>query len=277
MNLKKLHIYLHDFLLFLKSPAQEPGEMGSLLSTGARFWMAYVTEVIIALIISLPLIYLIDHFLLRLQLVAEFADMDNLFVAIVLIVILAPVLEELLFRYPLKFIKPRFLKLAVYSSSLLFGLIHISNYENNQWLFYVLIPVIVSSQSLGGFVLAYLRLREGFLWSMMAHALFNATFILFSLLFNQNRLVVEETNERYDLTIREYSFREGKQVTEFYRSGERIDSIVWKQASLQSLVDSLSSTPLTADQALINMTLKTGRSMPADSVLWVLKKEYRIE
>lgn len=169
MKLKTtLRLYVSDFLLFLKSPAQRPDETASPISRGSRFWMAYVTKLCIAIVISLPLIYLADKLLLRLHLKDGFAGLDNLFVAIILMVIIAPVLEDMLFRYPLRFIKPRFLKLAVYISSVLFGLLHMTNYENNQWLFYVLTPIIVSSQSLGGFVLAYLRLREGLLWSMFA-------------------------------------------------------------------------------------------------------------
>lgn len=279
MNLKTtLRLYLYDFFLFLKNPTQRPAETRSLISRATRFWMAYFTELCIAVVISIPLIYLADKFLLRLHLNDGFTSMDNLFVAIIFMVLLAPVLEELLFRYPLRFIRPRFLKLAVYISSVLFGLVHLGNYENNQWLFYVLAPIIVSSQSLGGFVLAYLRLREGLLWSMFAHALFNATVILFSVIFDQGLVRLNEQNERYSLTVKEYSFKQGKQVREIYRSGERIDSIVWKQASLQALVDSLSDKSLKADQTLVDVEFNTvGHPIATDSVLVLLRKEFRIE
>jgi len=56
-----------------------------------------VTELCIAIVISIPLIYLADKFLLQLHPKEGFAGFDNLFVAIVLIVLIVPVLEELLF------------------------------------------------------------------------------------------------------------------------------------------------------------------------------------
>ena len=272
-----LRLFIDDVLLFLRNPSHRTGAAGAMISTATRFWMAYLTKLCIAITISLPLIYLTDKFVLRLQMNESFSGFDNLFVFIILMVIMAPVLEELVFRFPLRFIKPKFLKLTVYVSSILFGLVHLGNYENQQWLFYVLSPIIVSSQSLGGLVLAYLRLREGILWSMFAHGLFNATLIGIGLLFYQGWMVLDEKNERYSMIIKEYSFTEGKEMKEIYRTGNFIDSIVWKQASLQSLVDSLGEDVLMADQVIVDVEFKTGHPMPADSVLILLKKEFRIE
>ncbi len=151
------------------------------------------------------------------------------------------------------------------------------NYENGQPLFYALLPIIVSSQTLGGLVLAYLRLHEGLLWSMFAHGLFNATVGLLSLLLLQGWVALDEKEDHYRLTVTEHAFKTDRPKTHIYRNGERIDSIMWRQASLQSLVDSLHGEGLLADQTLVDVDLKTTRPLTADSVLAMLKKEFRIE
>lgn len=111
---------------------------------------------------------------------------------------------------------------------------------------------------------------------MFAHALHNATILILSTILLHDRVVLSETGDHYTLTVTEYSFREGPPATHVYRNGELIDSIVWKQADLQSLVDSLSSTPLQADQMLVDVELETTQPISADSVLTLLRKEFRI-
>lgn len=272
-----IHIFLHDLLLFLKQPSQELEAAKHQLSSGTRFWLVFLTELLVAFIITTPLVLLIDNYVVRLRLTDVALGSHNLFVLIILVVIFAPVLEELLFRYPLKFFKPRYLKAAVYTSSIIFGFIHATNYENNQTLFYLLLPLIISSQSAGGFMLAYLRMREGFLWSLFSHGLFNATVLLLSVLFLHDRLVISDKQAHYTLVVQEYVYQGSPQQTTIYRTGNHIDSIIWKQAYLQQLVDSLSKEPLQADQVMVDVDFKAAHPISADSILTLLGKEFRIE
>lgn len=92
---------------------------------------------------------------------------------LVLAVIVAPFLEELLFRAPLTMFKAnRSFKYAFYCSVLLFGLMHITNFEglNGQ---YWAIPVLVSPQLSAGIFLGFIRTRLGLFWSILLHAAHN--------------------------------------------------------------------------------------------------------
>lgn len=277
MSLKTIRIFTDDLVAFLKHPGRETTMAATSLSRCSRFWLALLVSFCITVGISAPLIHLVDRFLVRLRFSSSMDVTQDFFLLIVLGVMVAPLLEELVFRYPLKLVKPRYLKLAVYFSSIVFGLVHAINYENSEPLFYALLPIIVSSQALGGLILAYLRLRDGVLWSMFAHGLFNAAIALLSLLFLQNRMALDEKEDHYHLTVKEYAFKNGKQKTHIHRNGRRIDSIMWRQGSLQSLVDSLHGNGLYADKLLVDVDLKTSRPLSADSVLALLKKQYRIE
>ncbi|WP_257670871.1 CPBP family intramembrane glutamic endopeptidase [Parapedobacter tibetensis] len=84
----------------------------------------------------------------------------------------------------------------MYVSSVVFGLYHLSNYANQEVLFYALSPIIVGSQLLGGFLLAYLRLKHGLRWSILAHAVFNALVVIPSAWLFQGKTVICNLTEK---------------------------------------------------------------------------------
>ena len=98
--------------------------------------------------------------------------------------IVAPIIEELLFRAPLtSFKKPKSFKIAFYSFALLFGLIHITNYELSTKII-LLSPILILPQLLGGGYLGYIRVRFGLRWSILLHATFNFLILNLEFLFD---------------------------------------------------------------------------------------------
>lgn len=92
-------------------------------------------------------------------------------------VIIAPLFEELIFRAPLGlFRKSAYFKYAFYISVFLFGLIHITNFENIDG-YYWLIPVLIAPQLFAGFYLGFIRVKLGLIWSILLHAVHNLALI----------------------------------------------------------------------------------------------------
>ncbi|WP_394972141.1 CPBP family intramembrane glutamic endopeptidase [uncultured Croceitalea sp.] len=92
-------------------------------------------------------------------------------------VLLAPVLEELIFRAPLGLFKnSKHFKYAFYISVLFFGLIHIGNYESVEG-YYWLVPVLVAPQISAGIFLGFIRTKLGLVWSILLHAAHNLVLI----------------------------------------------------------------------------------------------------
>ena len=88
--------------------------------------------------------------------------------------VVAPVIEELVFRGPLWYFREsRYFKVAFYASAVAFALVHLSNFPNlgEVWL---LAPVLISPQLFLGLFLGYVRVRFGLLWAMIFHAAYNA-------------------------------------------------------------------------------------------------------
>ncbi|MGY0408640.1 MAG: CPBP family intramembrane glutamic endopeptidase [Polaribacter sp.] len=95
--------------------------------------------------------------------------------------IFMPILEETIFRAPITlFKKPKAFKIAFYTFALLFGFMHITNFEITTNVL-LLAPFLVLPQILLGACLGYIRIRFGLQWSMLLHAAYNG--ILFTIGF----------------------------------------------------------------------------------------------
>ncbi|MFY7671477.1 CPBP family intramembrane glutamic endopeptidase [Tenacibaculum sp. MEBiC06402] len=95
-------------------------------------------------------------------------------------IIVAPIIEEIIFRGPLTlFYNPKYFKNSFFIFTILFGFIHILNFEltTNALL---LSPILVLPQTILGGYLGFIRVKFGLAWSILLHATYNAFFILIS-------------------------------------------------------------------------------------------------
>lgn len=101
----------------------------------------------------------------------------------VMAVVIAPLLEEVIFRAPLvSFKKGKQFRIGFYTFAILFGLVHITNYNltTNVLLF---APILVLPQLLLGGYLGFIRVRFGLLWSILLHAAYNGILMGGALIF----------------------------------------------------------------------------------------------
>lgn len=101
-----------------------------------------------------------------------------------ILVILTPFIEEFFFRYFLRYksYMTNFLTIEkwnkifpvlVYSSTVCFALIHLTNFSNNSLLFYILSPIIVLSQTITGLIITFIRIRFSFILGVIYHWIWN--------------------------------------------------------------------------------------------------------
>jgi len=87
--------------------------------------------------------------------------------------VLAPILEEIIFRGPLIFLKDsKYFKFFFYASVLIFGFYHMTNFEITTTTL-LLSPLLVSPQLSVGTLLGFIRVRFGLLWAIALHAAYN--------------------------------------------------------------------------------------------------------
>lgn len=94
-------------------------------------------------------------------------------------VVIAPLVEETIFRAPLTLFKnKKGFKIAFYAFAIAFGFIHITNYEiTKNILLYS--PLLIAPQIFAGFYFGFIRVKFGLVWSIALHAAYNG--FLFSL------------------------------------------------------------------------------------------------
>ena len=101
--------------------------------------------------------------------------------------VIAPVMEELIFRAPLTLFKQaRLFKIAFYAIGIIFAYVHLFNFEltTNVILFS---PLLVAPQFFIGLIFGFIRVRLGLLWSIFLHSLYNGLLVsLFLLASNGN-------------------------------------------------------------------------------------------
>jgi uncharacterized protein len=110
----------------------------------------------------------------------NFEDLfKNPFETIVAMVIIAPLIEESLFRFGIGFYRNSFFfKWIYYLSSLIFGFVHFFYYDftNSS---YFLIPLITLPQICCGFIFGYVRVAYGIGYSILLHSIYNSFILIF--------------------------------------------------------------------------------------------------
>lgn len=100
-------------------------------------------------------------------------------------VILAPISEELIFRAPITLFckyKNNF-RFIFYGFAILFGYVHISNFEISTNVL-LISPILIAPQAFLGLLLGMIRVRLGLIYAILFHAVYNAILVIPSVLIS---------------------------------------------------------------------------------------------
>lgn len=231
---------LKELLTFFRSPKENIAKTESSKAKIKVLFSAY-------LIFLLPVL-LSTSFLLIAQHFGVVNDEDHKLIAMLedtpaaillfLVVIMAPLWEELFFRLPLRWERAYIFKLFLlpmrlggkeayqrtlqqahplwqrnytyifYFTVLFFGLIHVANFttQGPMWQLLLCAPLLVVPQLLLGSLLGFIRLRLGFWWGVLLHALHNLIFVGMALLAQEELTKNQEIHQtdQYKLTYQWY-------------------------------------------------------------------------
>ena len=279
---------LWDFVSFLKHPkdVQTKESFKRKLQT---IFILLGLEMCLLYFVLVPLYYLIEHFVST-KSKLDYKH-DTLLISIISSIILAPVLEEIGFRlilrrkFPIKYIFSQKLwdkifPFLVYASSVIFGFVHLTNYTNDGFWFYVFSPIIITSQLIGGFVIVFIRVRYNFFYGILYHALWNML-MTFIMLFTDNfSSPYQEKTEKYSIEISEKHFfdEDEKQVFKIDSLQGKIYKIEVEQYSFQHFLDSLyQGNKYQINDAFIKMKFDSQKGVTKEEFIEILKKEYNID
>jgi len=281
---------LSDFFGFLK----KPNDQQINLSTKNKLLVIFkllILELSFTLIIVLPIDYLISN-LMTVKSASLGYEFNTIYSIILLMVLLVPFFEEIIFRSVLRYNSVfskyisrenwnRYFPLLVYSTSILFGLVHASNYYNDSYLFYILSPLILLSQLSGGFVLSYIRVRINFYYGFLYHALWNftAALIIPSVFLLFSKPFIDKT-KNYNLKVDENMLfhKNEVQTISYDIKDDKIYKIEAKQLYLQDILDVVyGKEKYYADENLVDMNFSSKQGVTKEELKKILEKEYEIE
>ena len=263
-----------DFLAFLKNPIEQPDAVQTRSEKAKKLFTLLMIDipvmgVLIGILSGIEALGLFD---------LEANKFNLLFLTIpvwpliFILVILIPFFEELIFRlylrykynYLLRFLVfttsiggkvnhekvenwvnrvwARRYKIVYYFSAILFGFVHIANYDATSMIL-IFSPIIVAPQFFAGLLLGYIRIRHGLISGFLLHAMHNAIFICIPLLFMAGSLknLTAETKE-YTLEIDGSTSQSDAGLIHYYA-----DSVIITNVSIKSILTEL----LNKDEMLI--------------------------
>ncbi len=203
----------HALWRFIKKPVELSEDKASLqlkIGTCGALFLIQIPPllVLMALVGGLEQLGLWDEDMHSLQKI--FQEMEPVLIFF-FAVIMAPLLEEVMFRLILRFrsnflilwsihigvalqlgqkrsllktarkVWDKFYDWVFYLMTMAFGLMHIMNFEPSLNI-YLLAPILVAPQILIGINLGYLRVRFGLIWSILFHAFYNGILMSIALL-----------------------------------------------------------------------------------------------
>ncbi|MBF1098226.1 MAG: CPBP family intramembrane metalloprotease [Riemerella sp.] len=279
---------LWDFVSFLKHP-KDVQTKESLKRKLQTIFILLGFEMCVVCFVLMPLNYLVEHFVST-DSKHDF-DKKSITSVIFFAVVLAPVLEEIGFRlilrriFPIKYIFSqklwdRIFPFLVYASSVIFGFVHLTNYTNDGFWFYIFSPIIIASQLIGGFIITFIRVKYNFFYGILYHSLWNASLIFLFIFIDHFSSPYQEKTEKYSIEISEKHFfdEDEKQVFKIDSLQGKIYKIEVEQYSFQHFLDSLyQGNKYQINDAFIKMKFDSQKGVTKEEFIEILKKEYDIE
>lgn len=174
----------NEVIWFLKNPILEKDKNININYRIKKLFYLLVISIISALLLSIPLIIIESLGFINTDkhAVAKLIKNNSLSFIFISAVIVAPLTEELIFRAPITTFKNNTnFKFIFYIFTIIFGLVHLFNY-NITTKTLLLSPFLIAPQIILGGYLGFIRVRFGLIWSILLHLIYNGIFIGISLL-----------------------------------------------------------------------------------------------
>ncbi|MGB1042775.1 MAG: lysostaphin resistance A-like protein [Tenacibaculum sp.] len=170
----------NELIAYLKNPVLEKDDNLNSSYRFKKFLHLLVISILTGALLT-PLFVLIEHLgwvNMENHAMEELMRNNTKWFIFFIAVILAPLFEELFFRAPITlFRRAKTFKIAFYVFAILFGLVHLTNFNITTNVL-LLAPILVAPQTILGGYLGFIRVRFGLQWSMLLHACYNAFFVL---------------------------------------------------------------------------------------------------
>lgn len=269
---------LKDFLQFLKFPTDKQDPIQTRTHKVKRLFTLLILDIPLMGLLSILVNFFNERGWVKIEnhQITLLLELFPIWMVLVLTIIIIPFIEEIIFRLFLKYKRNYLLKAIAsvfnqktinktdnlivnfwnkryfaffYGSAILFGIIHITNYDSQSTIIYLL-PILILPQFILALFIGYLRVRYNFMLGYLMHALHNAFFMTIALMsISPSVIKTDINNSDYSLKIEEVT--RSKNETINYAE----DSIQFIGTDLKTVLSVLTKKDedlLTSDKNLLN-------------------------
>lgn len=250
-----------DIWKWIKNPKEGFLHNLSFRDKLVRLFKILILDFLIAVILGFVLHYIHNN-VQRLEAPLEPFSLWELILILSLVV---PLLEEIIFRLPLVY-KRNYLargldkltkgfisrkwnsiyRYFVYTLAATFGLVHIGNFSDVNLLLLALSPIVVGGQLIGGLMISYVRVKFGFVWGLAQHVIFNSIIGLL-ILSGHNSVIIQVSNSDIELDIRRLEYVDSDSSSlNVNKANDKIFSIEANDYQLQEVLDDISDDTVEA-------------------------------
>lgn len=280
-----------DVWSWLKNPVEERLELGFSAKLG-KFVQVFLMDILVSSVV-IGTVLGIHFYIQRLETPLEPFDLMEL---LLLSIVIAPIFEELIFRfmliykrnYPLRLINKltkgkvkrnwgKIFKIQVYVMAVLFGFVHLFNYSNLGTLLLLFSPIIIGGQLIGGFLISYLRVKLGFLWAVASHMLFNGIITIVFVLIFHNGVITQVSQDNLELEVVGLQYVESEDSTlETKIEGDKIFSIQANDYGLQEILNEIGEEDeIVYDNSWVDFEFTSEEGIASDKLIDLLDDEIR--
>lgn len=276
--------FIKEIISFYKNPQDIRSSDTSLKKNVQAILYIFFIDFIIFLPILLGLFYLSEHDILPIDSKLIDYSSNTIWAATLSIVILVPILEEIVFRLPLrynwlysKFISRKnwniIFKFLVYVVPLIFGYVHLTNYGNITLKLILLSPILIGSQLLAGYLYTFIRVRFNFISSVICHSIWNFITTFIPILMGILEKPYEKHTKNYDLSIKFHELNDlNKQKLSVDSSNGKIFKIDIKQYSINHIVDTLTNKNRNDTDFIIDLELNSKKGITKDEFIRIINQ-----
>jgi|LakMenE01Jun11ns_1017448.scaffolds.fasta_scaffold9888485_1 hypothetical protein len=254
-----------EVLSFIKNPDDQRIENWSLKTNIKYIFYILFFEFILNMVVINAIIYVINKIEPIVTNTRIIYEDNKLLPMLIAASLWAPLIEEIIFRLGLRYNKfysvfinrkrwDFIFRFLVYFTVLAFGFVHSVNFLNDSTFFYWVLPLLVATQTIGGFILTFLRVRFNFISSLFAHVLWNFSMMLIFIVSPYFFKPYVKENESYSVKIEQLSYSQVElQKFEVDSSANKVFKLKINEYSLNHVLDTLFQHERLLEDYVINL------------------------
>lgn len=208
---------------------------------------------------------------------------NTLLKSLMVIAVFVPLLEEIIFRFPIRYNKlyryfisakvwDFLFKILVYIIPLLFGFVHLSNFGDLTLPLILMSPVLVGSQIIGGYLYTFLRVKFNFVSAVVTHMLWNLVLSLGVIFLLSVEKPFQQNDQDLSIEIKQFEYNnlESQNLT-IDSIGSKIFKVEAKQYSLNHVVDTIANEQRRKTDVIVDLKLTSKKGITKENFVEIIE------